>query len=194
MEKKQGLFARAVKALDASNSEDPNRETWQGRTYPKELLYAERMSKWLDILAPDATEAVKLAARAQHIRRWEIPRTSYPEGRTGYLRWRTQLYKFHAQTAAKILREVGYDESTIATVEKLLRKEDLKNDPQMQLLEDVICLVFLENYFVNFSEKHGEEKIIQIVQKTWQKMSERAQQEALKMDLPPVIRKALAGE
>ena len=174
----------AIARLDAANAEDPNVETVDGVAYPKELLYAQRMTAWLDRLAPDASEALRLAARAQHIRRWAIPRRDYPMTRTGYLKWRTTLYRFHADTAGDVLREVGYDDATIAAVQSLLRKEGLKRNPDMQCLEDVVCLVFLESYFADFAPQVDEQKVLDILRKTWKKMSARGQQAARHLALP----------
>lgn len=190
-------FQQAITRFDSANSEDPNRESWEGTEHPKELLYAQRMSAWLEKLEPHASEALKLAARCQHIRRWEIARDRYPLNRDGYHQWRSALMRFHADTAAQILREVGYDEATIARVQSLIKKERLKRDPEAQCLEDVVCLVFLENYFADFAAKHDEEKLIDILRKTWRKMSERAREAALKLDLPAgaraLVEKALAA-
>ena len=190
-------FTNAISQFDAANSEDPNSEVVDGEEYPKELLYAQRMTKWLDKIAPEASEALQLAARSQHIRRWDIPRREFLMDRRGYLRWRTSLYKYHAKTAAEILRRVGYDEATIDRVQRLLRKEALKRDPEAQCLEDVACLVFLESYFADFSKRYDEAKIIDIVQKTWKKMSPQGHRAALALALPPealqLVQKALAG-
>ena len=172
-------FEAAIARVDAANREDPNVESFQGEPIAKELLYSERMTAWLDRLAPDAPEPVRLAARCQHLRRWTIPRDGYPMTRSGYRQWRTELGKFHAAAAADILRDVDYDEETIERVRSLLRKEDLKSDPDMQLLEDVICLVFLENHFDDFSRQHEEDKLIAIVRKVWHKMSPRGHEAAL---------------
>ena len=135
--------------------------------------------------------------RAQHIQRWRIPRDTYPKDRQGYRRWRTELGKFHAQTAGAILRDVGYDEAIVERVAALLRKERLKTDPECQLLEDVICLVFLEHYFEDFAGQHDEEKLIGIIRKTWNKMSERGHRAALELALPEhlksLVGKALGG-
>ena len=150
-------FNAAIARFDAANTEDPTTEVLQGVVYPKELLYAQRMTAWLDKLAPDASEALRLAVRCQHICRWTIPRHTYAMNRTGYLRWRTTLAKFHADTAAAILRDVGYDDVTIQRVQTLLRKEGLKRDAEVQCLEDVICLVFLENYCAAFATRHDLE-------------------------------------
>jgi hypothetical protein len=190
-------FAAGVQRIDDANAEDPNVETHAGKRYPKELLYAQRMSEALKQLAPDAPEAVQLAARAQHICRWKIPRDDYPKDRNGYRGWRTALGRFHAETAGKILRETGYDEPAIERVQTLLRKERLKADPDTQLLEDVICLVFLEHYAEEFIHEHDEPKLINIFRRTWNKMSPRGRQAALKLDLPgpvgTIVGKALAA-
>ncbi len=190
-------FRAAVERLDAANREDPNRETFEGREYPKELLYALRMTAWLERLEPGASEELRLAVRGQHLCRWKIPRDQYPKGRKGYIQWRTTLAKFHAQWAAEILRQVGYDEGTISRVQALLRKERLKSDPEAQLLEDAACLVFLEHYFLDFSRQHEEEKVVDILRKTWKKMSPRGHKAALEMALPPegstLIEKALSS-
>ena len=187
----------ALRRFDEANAEDPNTEMVDGQPLPKELLYGQRMSARLAVFAPDAPETVELAARAQHIRRWEVPRDSYPEGRAGYLKWRTDLYKRHAELAGEIMGDVGYDPDVIDRVQTLLRKRGLKTDRDVQLLEDVICLVFLEHYFHDFARKHDEEKLISIVQKTWKKMSDRAHEAALALDYAPedlaVIQKALQG-
>jgi len=187
----------ALSGFDAANAEDPNTETVNEQLVPKELVYGQRMSVRLTAFAPDASETVQLAARAQHIRRWEVPRDSYPDGRAGYLKWRTDLYKRHGEIAGAIMKDVGYDADAIERVKTLLRKRGLKTDPDVQLLEDVICLVFLEHYFHDFAQKHEEEKLIPIVQKTWKKMTAEAHQAALQLDYAPedlaLIRKALGS-
>lgn len=188
----------ALRRFDEANAEDPNVETVDGEPLPRELVYGRRMSKTLETFAPGAPEVVRLAARAQHIRRWEVPRESYPKGRAGYLKWRTDLYKRHGEIAGRIMKDVGYDEATIERVQTLLRKRGLKTDPDVQLLEDVICLVFLEHYFHDFAKKHDEEKLIPIVQKTWNKMTDVGHEAALQLDYEPedlaLIQKALAGQ
>ncbi|MFQ5779258.1 MAG: DUF4202 domain-containing protein [Nitrospiria bacterium] len=189
-------FSETIERFDAVNRDDPNREAFHGKEYPKELLYAERMTAWLMRLAPDASEPLRLAARCQHIARWQIPRTDYPMDRRGYHQWRTALNRFHAKKAGEILREVGYDDETVTRVQGFMLKKRLKADPEMQLLEDVICLVFLESYFADFSKKHDENKLIIIVQKTWKKMSPRGHEAALQLNLRPedlaLIKKALS--
>jgi hypothetical protein len=143
------------------------------------------MSRMLERFRPEASEALKIAARAQHIERWTSPRANYPEGRVGYLRWRTELKNYHAQRAGELMGQCGYGSEIIARVQSLVRKERLKYDDEAQALEDVICLVFLEDYFVDFAAKHAEEKVIDILRKTWAKMSKEGQAAALKLVLPP---------
>tara|TARA_R110002167_G_scaffold37529_3_gene117613 strand:+ start:335 stop:925 length:591 start_codon:yes stop_codon:yes gene_type:complete len=174
---------QAFHLFDAANSQDPNSEAFQGKEYPKELLYALRMTERLNEFAPNASEALQLTARCQHICRWEIPRESYEMNREGYLRWRQELKKFHARKATTILEAVGYPSETIAEVVFLLEKKQLKKNEATQTLEDVICLVFLEFYFDSFAEKHPEDKTIDILQKTWRKMSGKGQNAALRLPL-----------
>lgn len=192
----QKRFDATIAAFDAANAEDPNREDGQ----PKELLYAQRMSAMLARFAPEASEAVQLAVRAQHIRRWMTPRASYPADRQGYLQWRTGLYKFHAETAGRIMRETGYDAETIERVQAAVGKKGLKVNAETQLLEDVTDLVFLEHYLAGFAVQHpdyDEAKWIEIIRKTWQKMSKEARGFVLagKVRLPealvPLILKAV---
>lgn len=189
-------FEKAIDLFDEANSQDPHIEEANGEQRPKELLYGERMTTHLAAFAPDAPEAVQLAVRAQHIRRWEIARDEYPEGRRGYLDWRKDLGRFHAKTAGEILHEVGYDEEMVERVGALLRKEELKANPETQLLEDVICLVFLEHYSEEFAAKHPEDKMVRIIRKTWRKMSPAGQEAALALELPEAVKalveKALA--
>jgi hypothetical protein len=195
--KDQQKFDEAIARFDAYNAQDPNQELYGRALHPKELLYARRMTDWLLRVAPEASEALQLAARSQHIGRWQLPRKEYPEGVQGYNKWRNTLKKRHAELAGQLLQEVGYDQATIDRVQFLVQKRQLKLDPEVQLLEDVICLVFLENYFADFSRQHSEEKLIDIVQKTWRKMSPEGQQVALTLQIPEpalrIIEKALAG-
>lgn len=192
-------FEAAIARFDAANAEDPNQEVADGKAQPKELLYASRMSEMLARFAPEASEAVRLAVRCQHIRRWTIPRGEYPRDAHGYKQWRARLLKFHAETAGAILREAGYGEDMVARVQSLVRKEALKLNPETQLLEDVVDLVFLEHYLAGFVAQHpeySEAKWIDILQKTWRKMSPRGHEAALKLirlpqELMPVILKAV---
>ena len=195
----QERFNRTIASFDAANREDPNRELLDGRDYAKELLYAERMSAMLNRYVADASEPLQLAARCQHIRRWEIPRASYPMTRAGYYRWRMRLRDFHAEIAAAMLRQAGYDDDTIARVCSLVKKQSLQLDEEAQTLEDVIVLVYLESYLEDFVRTHSsydEAKLIDILRKTLKKMSARGRKAALTLiELPssllPTIRKAI---
>ncbi|MEX2581674.1 MAG: DUF4202 domain-containing protein [Gemmatimonadota bacterium] len=178
-------LTEAYTRLDAFNAADPRLDLVDGREEPRELLYARRMSAMLDRFEPHASEPLRLAVRAQHIGRWAIPRSDFPEGRTGYKRWRSTLMQYHADTAGEILREVGYGEDVVARVAQLLRKQGLKRDDEVQTLEDVVCLVFLEHYLDDFAREHQEEKIVDILRKTWAKMSERGHAAALELELTP---------
>lgn len=174
---------RAFERFDAINAGDPRTEVVDGEEGPKELIYARRMSETLSRFEPDASEALRLATRAQHIARWEIPRSDFPEGRAGYKKWRVQLMFHHADVAEEVLRDLDYPEETVERVKTLLRKQGLKRDPEVQTLEDVACLVFLEHYFDDFATEHEDEKLVDILQKTWRKMSERGHEAALEVDL-----------
>jgi Domain of unknown function (DUF4202) len=175
-------FQKASTWIDAENAQDPNSEIYQSKTHPKELLYSNRMYERLMDFCPNASEEVQIASKAQHICRWKMPRESYPMDRVGYLKWREELKKFHAQTTAEILAKAGYSDEFIARVSFLIEKKLLKKDAETQLLEDVICLVFLEFYFDPFVQKHDREKMKNIILKTWNKMSELGHQEALKIN------------
>ncbi len=170
----EGRLSEAIARIDAYNTKDPNHE---------EYLYSQRMSDCLEQYEPDASEALQIAVRAQHIGRWTIPRESYPADRAGYKRWRTDLAAFHADKTGQILREAGYSEELIGRVGSLLRKEELKTDPECQILEDVACLVFLEHEFDDFAANHPDDKLVRILQRTWLKMSPKGRRAALKLDL-----------
>lgn len=185
----------AFEAFDSANSNDPNLDVVNGKEFPKELLYARRMTEWLNKFELDASEPLKLAARCQHIERWIIPRDAYPMDRPGYLKWRNELKKYHADRAGEILRQIGYDDKTIQRVQDLVMKKGLKSDPEAQTLEDVICLVFLTWYFEEFAEKHEDDKLVKILQKTWRKMSPRGHDAALQLEMSEraerILKKAL---
>ncbi len=198
----QQKFDTAIKLIDAANSEDPNREISEGKDWPKELLYSHRMSDMQQRFAPEADDAMKLALRAQHIQRWKSARSDYPMDRKGYHQWRTGLYSFHADTVGALLAKAGYDEAFIERVKQAVSKKSLKTNPDTQLLEDVTALVFIEHYMLAFAEKHpeyDEQKWLEIIRKTWKKMSDQAQQFALagQIKLPeplvPLIQKAVTG-
>ncbi len=196
-------FNTAIELIDAANREDPNAETAEGTTCPKELLYSQRMSDMLQRYRPDADEAMQLAVRAQHIERWKSPRDAYPADRKGYLHWRKDLYKFHAETAAGLLAQAGCSEETIERVKQAVGKQSIKTNPDTQLLEDVASLVFIEHYMEGFAARHpeyDEAKWLDIIRKTWRKMSPQAHEFALsgKLQLPepliPLIQKAVSGD
>jgi hypothetical protein len=167
-------FAKAIAGFDAYNSNDPHVEELEGKRISKEVVYAQRMTARLNQFAPNANEAVQLAVRCQHIGRWEILRSDYPEGKKGYLLWRTEEKQHHAKIAEGILKKSGYDSETIEQVKFLLLKKELKTNAHTQLLEDVICLVFVEYYLEEFAAKHEHEKVIDIIKKTMKKMSSKA--------------------
>ena len=196
------LLDQVIELIDQANSQDPNKVVDEnGKEWPKELLYSHRMTEMLHRFVEEPDEVAKIAMRAQHIQRWTSPRSDYPMDRQGYLQWRTQLYKFHAETAAGLMQQVGYDEESIERVKKAVGKKGIKVNPDTQLLEDVTDLVFIEYYMLEFAGKHDEydeNKWIDIVRKTWNKMSERAQKFALEgnIKLPepliPLIQKAIS--
>ena len=197
----QDRFSQAMALIDAANSEDPNQEEADGKTWPKELLYSMRMTDMLERFTPGADEAMQLAVRAQHIQRWKSARSDFAEGRQGYLQWRTGLYKFHAETAGALLAQAGYDDAFVDRVKQAVSKKAIKVNPDGQLIEDTASLVFIEHYMLPFAGKHpeyDEAKWLDIVRKTWKKLSEPARAFALsgKLRLPeplvPLIQKALA--
>lgn len=180
--------------IDQANREDPHTENEGGAAHPKELLYARRMSAWLERLRPQASDPLRIAARAQHLERWVVPRDRFPPGRTGYLRWRTTLGTHHAERTAGLMREAGFDAATIAAAAALLRKEGLARaapDSDVQALEDCACLVFLEHYLEPFAAKHPPAKVADILIKTWRKMSPAARSAALGIEFRPALRALL---
>jgi hypothetical protein len=195
-------FERAIALFDAANAEDPRQDQDGGQAVPRELLYARRMSEMLERYAPEASEVVKLAVRAQHIQRWKTPRDRYPMDRTGYLQWRAEASRLHAGTAAQLLKQAGYDDETVERVKAAVGKKGLKVNLETQLLEDVADLVFIEHHmlaFVGQKPDYGEEKWLDIIRKTWRKMSGRAHEFVLSggIRLPEplvhLIQEAIAG-
>jgi hypothetical protein len=195
-------FERALAAIDAVNAGDPHEIEVRGAVRPKELAHAELMTDWVRRLDPEATEAQLLAARAHHLRRWSMPRSDHPEGRAGYLRWRRALRRQHAAEVAALLEEVGYDAATIDRVRALVDKEGLGKDgaaadPAVQVHEDALCLVFLETQLAATVDQLGDDKMIDVIQKTAAKMSSRAL--ALVAELPmragdqALLARALSG-
>lgn len=198
----QPSFDKAVALMDAANGEDPNFETADDKEWPKELLYSHRMSDMLERYKPEADDVAKLAIRGQHIQRWKSARSDYPMDRKGYHQWRTQLYKFHAEQVAALMVEAGYDEAALERVKQAVGKRAIKSNADTQLLEDVAGLVFIEHYMLAFAQKHpeySEDKWIDIIRKTWKKMSDDAHEFALvgKITLPealiPLIQKSVSN-
>jgi hypothetical protein len=194
------IYDKAVLLIDGANGEDPNIEISEGKEWPKELLYSYRMSDMLERYKPETDEVAKLTIRAQHIQRWKSPRNAYPMDRAGYHQWRTDLYKFHAVTAAGLMAQAGYDEQALERARTAISKRKLKVNADTQLLEDIAGLVFIEYYMLAFAEKHpeyDEEKWIDIIRKTWNKMSDDAHEFALSgaLKLPeslvPLIQKSV---
>jgi hypothetical protein len=190
-------FESALSRFDAENSRDPNTETAGGVAHPREWLYAQRLTKWVLQLCPEASEALRLAARCQHLCRWEIPRSSHPMTRAGYLQWRATLKQFHAQKAGDILRELGYPAELIGRVQDLNLKKNFPDDPECRVLEDALCLVFLEFQLADLAAKTDEAKTINALQKSWRKMTEAARNEALKLNYGEreraLLQRALSG-
>jgi len=202
MSQKQSIYQEARALIDAANSADPNQVTADGKEWPKELLYSERMSNMLERYKPDADNAMKLAIRAQHIERWKSPRNAYPMDRIGYLKWRKDLYMIQANRAAELMLQAGFGKAEVERARNAVAKKNIKGNPDTQLLEDITDLVFMEHYMLEFVGKHpdySEEKWIDIIQKTWNKMSGSAHQFALSgaIKLPgtlePLVHKAVSG-
>lgn len=192
-ERRADRLQAAIARFDAANAEDPRRELDEGVAVPKELLYARRMSAWLERLEPRASEALRLAARSQHLCRWRIPRSDYPRNRKGYRQWRRDCALMHARLAAEILDAVGYGPGEIARVQDLLLKKNLKSDPETQILEDVACLVFLQHHFEAFAREHDEPKLVRILERTWRKMSSRGRRAALQLEMPEPLRRLVSA-
>ena len=176
-------FARVIERIDQLNSQDPNSEAVGGVSHPRELLYAQRLSVWVERLDPHASEALRIAARGQHVCRWTIPRQRYEMNRRGYLRWRETLKAFHADTVAALMREVGYPEAMIQQVRTIMGKRQLQDDAETQTLEDALCLVFLETQYADLRKKTSDEKMCEILRKTWVKMSPRGRAAALALPM-----------
>ena len=174
----QDRLARAITAIDAANADDPTRVVIRGEEQPKELAHARLMTEWLARLRPDADEAEQLAARAHHLRRWTTPRSDYPDGRAGYLRWRRDAGRRHADDVAGLLVDAGYDDDLVTRVQAIIRKEGLRKgpggDPAVQAHEDARCLVFLETQLAETTDSIGRDRMVDVIRKTAAKMSPEA--------------------
>ncbi|MGJ8691966.1 MAG: DUF4202 domain-containing protein [Thalassotalea sp.] len=184
---------RVISAIDEINQQDPNTEIVNGDDVAKELIYGQRMSECLNQYWPDASEYLQIAVRAQHIKRWHLKRAEFPEGKAGYLTWRKQLGLFHAELTQETMLTHGYSAEEAEQSYNIVRKAKLKSNQDSQTLEDVACLVFLIHYFDAFAAKYDDEKVIDIVQKTWRKMSEKGHDIALTLTLPEHLAK-LVGQ
>ncbi|MEZ4553223.1 MAG: DUF4202 domain-containing protein [Dehalococcoidia bacterium] len=179
-----GRFERAIQLIDEANAEDPNVVLTADGPRPKELVHAELLTEWVRRIAGQPSEALLLAARAHHIRRWVMPRASYPKGRSAYLQWRRDLHRFHADEAGRILGTAGYDAATISRVQQIVRKERLTLDPEVQTLEDGLCLVFLDLQLdQTASTVDDDERMVEVLRKSWRKMSPAGRQFALSLEL-----------
>ena len=176
---------KAFQLFDEYNKKDPHTLIWEGTEFPTEYFYALQLYKWVTKLSAKASEALLLASRCQHIGRWKVPRNEYPAGKAGYLRWRADLAKFHSSEAGKLLAEAGYSGPEIEEVQKILLKQNLKSDQEVQTMEDALCLVFLEFQLDEFIQKHDDEKVIRVLQKSWKKMSEAGRNTALSLTYTP---------
>ena len=183
---------QVIERIDQLNREDPNTELIGGIAHPRELLYAKRLTEWVLRLNPKASEALRIAARGQHVQRWTIPRQRYKMNRRGYLRWRETLKAFHAKTLGELMREVGYPEELIQRVQQIMSKRRLQDDPDSQTLEDALCLVFLETQFAGLRQKTPDDKMKDILQKTWKKMSGPGRAAAMRLPLGEDEKRLLA--
>lgn len=186
-------FDLAVSRFDQENARDPNLEFVDGEMVPRELAYARRLTAWVQKLDPHASEALLLAARSQHIRRWEVPRNQFPADRAGYHRWKNHLKKFHARVTGEILTECGYDPETVARVTALNLKANFPADPDSQTLEDALCLVFLQHQFSALAAKTDRARMINALRKSWAKMSPKAREHALTLDFSPIERELIGA-
>jgi len=178
-------FQSALRRFDEENARDPNVEPVGDSAQPRELIYSRWLTGWVLKLCPEASEPLRLAARCQHLCRWLMPRASHPMTRAGYLQWRAELKKFHAQKAGEILREAGYGQDVIQRVQDLNLKKNFPQDAESRVLEDALCLVFLERQIAGLASKTAEDKVIAVLQKTWKKMTPAAHAEAMKLLFAP---------
>lgn len=189
-------IALAHARMNAQNQADPNSVETPSGPQPRELWMAERLEHWVRQVQTPPSTPLLLAARCQHIMRWRVPRSDYDQGRVGYLKWRKDLAKMHADVATGILRQVGFDEATVQAVREINLKQNLKQSPDVQAMEDALCLCFLEQEYTDFAQKHEDDKVVEIVEKTWRKMSPVGQKLALTLPLSgrpaQLVRRALA--
>lgn len=187
---------KVLARLDELNAGDPNTETVDGTPRAGELVFADRLESWVRRLEPNPSEELVIAARGQHVRRWTVPRARYPEGRAGYLRWREDLKRLHADIVAEEMRSEGFGEASISRARAIVLKRDLASNRDVQTMEDALCLVFLESQFEQLRVKTPDDKMVDILRKTWRKMSEKGRAAALALPVPAqhraLIERALA--
>jgi hypothetical protein len=188
-------LARALEQIDRENSADPSRLVFRGEGYPTAFIEGVRAHHWVEHMRPDAPDSLLIAARGHHLRRWEVSRESYPRTRQGYHSWRNRLYDFHAEAVGELMRQAGYDEDAVSDASRLLKKHDIKGDPDAQTYEDAVSLAFLEARLVPFSESVTDEQLVRALQRTWRKMSEAGHQAVHSLDLEPraagILRRAM---
>lgn len=182
---------RTLERIDEENMHDPNKVQWEGAEKPAAWVYGQRMSAWLHKLNPEPSPELQIAARAQHIRRWEIARDTFPANRKGYLDWRTRMYDFHAEKTLAIMQELGWDEDAQYQVNFYLHKRCLQTNRDVQFLEDCACLIFIEHQLLDFAREHRDQKVMRIIQKTWDKMTEQGHREVFALDLSPELHELL---
>ena len=187
----QSRLQQLLDRIDDLNRQDPNLEQVDQQNLPKALVYGHRMSSMLAEFAPGASEELQIAARAQHIERWRIPRNDYPMNRPGYLKRRRELGQFHADRTCTLMNDFGYGQESLATVAKLLTKQGIKQDEQVQILEDIVCLVFVNYYITDFAANQEPDKLANIIRKTWAKMSAQGQAKLLTLNIDPVLKTTL---
>jgi hypothetical protein len=190
-------LASALAAIDLANTGDPNPVSWRGRSGPRELVAGQRVTEWILLIDPDATPAQLLAGRAHHLRRWLRPRSDYPDGRAGYLKWRTDAKAAHAAEVSGILADVGYDDAMAEEVGAIIRKVGLARDARVQIHEDALCLTFLESQLDELNDQLGDDHMVEVLAKTIRKMSPGALELAAAIPLSArgaaVLTRALAA-
>jgi hypothetical protein len=174
-------LTQAFELFDTYNQQDPTSFIWEGTSYPQEYFMALKLHEWVEKLMPEASEPLLLASRSQHIGRWTVARNSYPEGKVGYLTWRKDLGKFHAKTAGELMAQVDYDAETIERTQQIILKQRIKQDAEVQTIENALCLVFLEYQYEAFHPKHEADKVIDILKKSLLKMDAHGHSFALKL-------------
>ena len=182
---------RTLERIDEENMQDPTKESWEHGDMPSAWVYGQRMTAWLHKLTPEPSQELQIAARAQHIRRWDVPRDTFPANRKGYLDWRVRMYDYHAEKALAIMQELGWDEDAQYQVNFYLHKRCLQTNREVQFLEDCACLIFIQYQLLDIAREHREQKVTRIIQKTWDKMTEQGHREVFAIGLPDEVHELL---